>query len=322
LSPHEVESPPEVPLILPQDVEMILLPASPEEITWPSPQDVTLVLSQIETTSSPEKLPSTSLEELTSPQKNTTSSPQNFETPQKVPSFVLQESTASREEITLPSTEKLQSMPFQEVEMVLHEEFTSPQETLYSVQKVIDSSRKRFKKVEHIEYVDNDDGQYQVEIIEAECNDCGELQIIEIVREFDLVSHGKDAVKPIEEKDSDEYFEAKDSDEYFAQFIEKGEVEVLYESCQIDTYCTTLLDSEVPEFDENGDKKIFRCAFEKCEETFSRRQQAKTHFYNHLETCTNYVCKYCGKKFKDASGLENHERVHTKTKVGLLIKFI
>lgn len=71
------------------------------------------------------------------------------------------------------------------------------------------------------------------------------------------------------------------------------------------------------EFDENGEKKIFQCAFSKCEDKFARRQLCKTHFYNHLKAKTvsnGYTCSYCQKVFKVASACERHERVHTGVK--------
>lgn len=72
-----------------------------------------------------------------------------------------------------------------------------------------------------------------------------------------------------------------------------------------DQYFNTIDDSE--DLDENGEKKIFRCAFDGCLESFARRQACKTHFYNHLasKTVTNgYNCQFCQKTFKVASGNE------------------
>lgn len=82
-----------------------------------------------------------------------------------------------------------------------------------------------------------------------------------------------------------------------------------------DHYFKAMDDSD--DLDENGEKKIFQCAFEGCNESFARRQACKTHFYNHLasKTVTNgYNCQFCQKTFKVQSALERHERVHTGDK--------
>lgn len=79
-------------------------------------------------------------------------------------------------------------------------------------------------------------------------------------------------------------------------------------------YCRMIAENEQTEMDENGEKKIFQCAFENCDEKFSRRQQCKTHFYNHFAVDSQFSCKFCAKKFKVASALERHERVHTNSK--------
>lgn len=84
-----------------------------------------------------------------------------------------------------------------------------------------------------------------------------------------------------------------------------------------DQYFKTIDDADYDDLDENGEKKIFRCAFEKCPERFARRQACKTHFYNHLalqSVANGFTCKFCKKTFKVASALERHERVHTGDK--------
>lgn len=71
------------------------------------------------------------------------------------------------------------------------------------------------------------------------------------------------------------------------------------------------------DLDENGEKKIFQCAFENCVERFARRQACKTHFFNHLASKTitkGSKCEFCQKTFKVESALERHKRVHTKVK--------
>jgi uncharacterized Zn-finger protein len=82
-----------------------------------------------------------------------------------------------------------------------------------------------------------------------------------------------------------------------------------------ENYFRVLDDNDKIKLDENGEKKIFQCTFSNCTETFSRRQQTKTHYFNHLAVGSQYVCKYCSKKFKVQSALERHERVHNNSKV-------
>lgn len=85
----------------------------------------------------------------------------------------------------------------------------------------------------------------------------------------------------------------------------------------IEEYFKAIEDTDTGDLDENGEKKIFQCAFENCSEAFARRQACKTHFYNHLASQTvenGMKCVYCQKTFKVASALERHERVHTGDK--------
>lgn len=83
-----------------------------------------------------------------------------------------------------------------------------------------------------------------------------------------------------------------------------------------DYYFRTIEDADENDLDENGERKIFQCAFENCLESFARRQSCKTHFYNHKATDNSkgFNCKFCGKTFHVASARERHERVHTKEK--------
>lgn len=81
-------------------------------------------------------------------------------------------------------------------------------------------------------------------------------------------------------------------------------------------YCTAIEDVDNAELDENGEKKIFQCTFQDCQEKFARRQNCKTHFYNHvtkMEIAKNsgYACKYCAKTFKVQSAVQRHERIHS-----------
>lgn len=79
-------------------------------------------------------------------------------------------------------------------------------------------------------------------------------------------------------------------------------------------YCKAIEDVENAELDVNGEKKIFQCAFEDCEDKFARRQACKTHFYNHVTkqiVPSGFACKFCGKTFKVLSALQRHERVHS-----------
>lgn len=75
-----------------------------------------------------------------------------------------------------------------------------------------------------------------------------------------------------------------------------------------------IVDANQATSDENGEKKIFHCAFEKCCAQFSRRQACKTHFFNHVAPNRTFRCPICQKMFKVASALGRHERTHTKVK--------
>lgn len=84
-----------------------------------------------------------------------------------------------------------------------------------------------------------------------------------------------------------------------------------------DYYFNSIDDACEQDVDENGEKKIFQCAFIDCPEKFARRQACKTHYYNHRTSqsfSNGFKCKFCGKIFKVQSALERHERVHTGDK--------
>lgn len=81
-----------------------------------------------------------------------------------------------------------------------------------------------------------------------------------------------------------------------------------------DEHYFITIEADENDLDDNGEKKIFQCAFYNCIERFARRQACKTHYYNHLTTLAvpnGFTCKFCQKSFKVASALERHERVHT-----------
>lgn len=83
-----------------------------------------------------------------------------------------------------------------------------------------------------------------------------------------------------------------------------------------DFYFRTIESIDEHDLDDNGEIKIFQCAFPNCLERFARRQACKTHFFNHkaIENPKGLDCQYCGKTFHLASSRERHERVHTKEK--------
>lgn len=171
--------------------------------------------------------------------------------------------------------------------MILNKCPTSPKPVL------VETVRRKTRKVAKtrnviseapLEILKIDNSEYQIEIIETEFAEEGDGQIYEFPQ-FEVISEEQIDLKPEMKKE------------------------------QPQTYCNILRDDENPELDENNEKKIFKCSFKGCSETFSRRQQCKTHFYNHLATDSNFTCKYCEKKFKVGSALERHERVHTNSKV-------
>lgn len=180
-----------------------------------------------------------------------------------------------------------------------------------SSQKIVRSVRRKHNEESQtiqeapLELLEIDNQQYQIEIIETEdaseihVEDGSKIEIVEVQEPIEIIS--EEIIVPKKKKSLKKNEQAK--------FI------VIDEKIVAETYCNVINDEDNPELDENGEKKIFKCAFEKCNEAFSRRQQCKTHYYNHLATEANFSCKYCEKKFKTASALERHERVHTNSKV-------
>lgn len=149
-----------------------------------------------------------------------------------------------------------------------------------------------------IQLVDNDEGRYEIEILEADCADEGEVQVIEMAEKVDEKFESKEIKKlprikkTIEKKPQPDQNHAND-------------------------YCRVIPEGTKVELDAAGEKKIFRCGYLNCEVTFSRRQQCKTHYYNHLAKNSLFSCNVCSKKFKTASALERHVRVHTNSKVNV-----
>lgn len=96
----------------------------------------------------------------------------------------------------------------------------------------------------------------------------------------------------------------------------KPSPDLFEEACE-DNYFKAIDDVGDEDLDENGEKKIFQCAFESCTEGFARRQACKTHFYNHLASqniTKGFSCEFCQKTFRVASALERHKRIHTGDK--------
>lgn len=117
-----------------------------------------------------------------------------------------------------------------------------------------------------------DNGEYEIEIIETEIAEGGEVQLIDYTPQFEIISEEPIEIKP----------------KKVSSKKEQPKIEVIQETIQGESYCTVLTDQQNPDLDENGEKKIFRCAFGKCNETFSRRQQCRTHYYNHLATDSHF----------------------------------
>lgn len=153
-----------------------------------------------------------------------------------------------------------------------------------------------------IQLVDNDEGRYEIEILEAECEDGGEVEVIEVPQ---IVTDEKFEVIPA--KQTRKSPKAK-------KIVYKNPPQ---DQNQVDSYCRVIPEGTKVELDATGEKKIFQCGFLDCAVTFSRRQQCKTHYFNHLAKNSQFSCKVCLKKFKTASALERHVRVHTNSKVNL-----
>lgn len=148
--------------------------------------------------------------------------------------------------------------------------------------------------IEEIQYVNEEDGRFEIEILEGDCAEEGEVEVIQLGDQFEILS--------------DERIDVPDKKLRKTSNL-KRRIEP-----QGDFYCRRIPDGDKIELDANGEKKIFQCSFADCEETFSRRQSCKTHYYNHLAVDSQFSCKFCTKKFKVASALERHERVHTNSR--------
>lgn len=160
-----------------------------------------------------------------------------------------------------------------------------------------------------------DDSQYEIRILQTEESD--EFQLVQIGLpdsvENTVVEEVHEIIEAVPKK------EKKSPKKIVQKVVEKpvseSDTKIQSNDSQAEYYFRVIDESEEPELDENNEKKIFQCAFENCKETFSRRQQCKTHYYNHLAVDSNFSCKYCSKKFKVQSALERHERVHNNSKV-------
>lgn len=194
-------------------------------------------------------------------------------------------------------------------------------------------------EISEVQMVDN--GEYEIRILQTDAEGNEEVQLVEIEKsesqpQFEIISENtiveeiheliEEIPKKVEKKKSPEKKTSKKISKPSPE-PKKSEPEKSSQIVQdpaTEYYFKVIDESEEPEVDENNEKKIFQCAYEDCKETFSRRQQCKTHYYNHLAVDSNYSCKYCSKKFKVQSALERHERVHNNSKVsfGLHLKLL
>ena len=185
-------------------------------------------------------------------------------------------------------------------------------------------------EISELQMVDN--GEYEIRILQTDAEGNEEVQLVEIEKsenqpQFAIISENaivEEIHEIIEEVPKKVQMKKPPKKETIKRNSKPAPEPVKLEpekSSQVvqdpatEYYFKVIDDSEEPELDENNEKKIFQCAYEDCKEFFSRRQQCKTHYYNHLAVDSNFNCKYCSKKFKVQSALERHERVHNNSKV-------
>lgn len=162
----------------------------------------------------------------------------------------------------------------------------------------------------------------------TEINDNTEIEIINEVEYSEENSEPQDVAKESEEeykppersnrkRTPKKSLEKKKSVK--TKSLKRSSLPVAEPAAAEDKYFKAIDDvhDENQSLDENGEKKIFQCAFQDCNERFARRQACKTHYYNHLASkvlTKGFNCKFCQKTFKVVSALERHERVHTGQK--------
>ncbi|CAG9812369.1 unnamed protein product [Chironomus riparius] len=183
-------------------------------------------------------------------------------------------------------------------------------------------------EISEVQMVDN--GEYEIRILQTDAEGNEELQLVEIEKfekhpQIEIIPENaivefheviEDVLETVEKKKSP----AKKKAKKISKPVSEPENPEPAKSPQVvqdpatEYYFKIIDESDEPEVDENNEKKIFQCAYKDCKEAFSRRQQCKTHYYNHLAVDSNYSCKHCSKKFKVQSALERHERVHNNSK--------
>lgn len=181
-----------------------------------------------------------------------------------------------------------------------------------------------------------ENGEYEITVFQTDAEGNEEVQLVEIERsenqqQFEFIPENTivEEFHEIVEEKSEKVEKKKSPEKKKATTVSKPtqepkkavqdkSAEVVQDSAT-EYYFKVIDDSEEPEVDENNEKKIFQCAYQDCTETFSRRQQCKTHYYNHLAVDSNFSCKFCSKKFKVQSALERHERIHTNSKVSWIV---
>lgn len=165
--------------------------------------------------------------------------------------------------------------------------------------------------IEHVYQVEGLAENTEVEIID-------EAQLPEENEEFEEIAESEEEYKPPAPKKKLSFVKKINTrrKQILVTKPEKKEASLLVKNSPNefveDHYFEAIENVDDQDLDENGEKKIFQCAFENCIRRFARRQACKTHFYNHLASQSvpnGYKCKSCQKTFKVLSALERHERV-------------
>lgn len=150
--------------------------------------------------------------------------------------------------------------------------------------------------------------EYEIRILETDAEGSQEVELVEVERtEFDTQVLHEEVFFEQNHEVISEQMQSKEN--------LRSSISTLCEGQKSETYFKIIENSEHQTLDKNGEKKIFACVYQDCNESFARRQMCKTHYFNHFATNSNYCCKHCSKKFRVQSALERHERIHSNSKV-------